>query len=381
MANAAVTYKVVPFADLPGWQQDNHVEALAAFVRSCERISAVVKAGALTVKTIAAPEVMGACLNAAQALGPKPDANRARQFFETHFVPHRIMHAGDTGLLTGYYEPLLEGSRVKQGPYQVPVYKRPTDLVTLVDETQSVPTPKAMTHAMSTAGGHKPYPTRMEIESGALTGRGLELIYMKDSVDLFFMQIQGSGRIRLPDGTIIRVHYDGKNGHPYTSIGRYLIDNKIMPADKVSLDALANWLRSDPERGRKIMAQNASYVFFRELKGKEAATALGVLDIPLTPGRSLAVDAGVHTLGLPVYVSSPTLTHIEKGKAFNRLMIAQDVGSAIKGPERGDIFLGSGDAAGRIAGTTKHPGNFYVLLPVQQTRADAGVDAKGIAKP
>lgn len=382
MANAAVTYRAVSFAELPGWQQDNHVEALAAFVKSCERIAAVVKSGTLTVKTIAAPEVLAACLDAASALGPRPDVKKARRFFESHFVPHRVMHAGSEGLLTGYYEPLLEGSRAKGGAFQVPVYRRPTDLVTIIDETQGSAKPQAMTHAMATASGLKPFPTRSEIDSGALAGRGLELIYMKDSVDLFFMQIQGSGRIRLPNGEIIRVHYDGKNGHPYTSIGRYLIDNKIMAADKVSLEALARWLRADPERGRKVMAQNASYVFFRELKGKEAASAIGVLDIPLTPGRSLAVDAAIHTVGLPMFVSAGTLTHGEKGAGFHRLMVAQDVGSAIKGPERGDIFFGSGDAAGKLAGTTKHPGNLYVLLPAQQVRADAGSTAgPKLAKP
>jgi membrane-bound lytic murein transglycosylase A len=192
-------------------------------------------------------------------------------------------------------------------------------------------------------------------------------MYLADPVDVFFMQVQGSGRIRLPDGQMVRVHYDGKNGYPYTSIGRHLIDTGVLTADQMSLDALAKWLRADPERGRKVMWNNASYVFFRELTGAEAGGPLGVIEIPLTDGRSLAVDAGVHAIGTPIFVTSPTLSHATKGGAFERLMIAQDVGSAIKGPERGDIYFGSGDEAGRLAGVTKHQGNFYVLLP----RADA----------
>ena len=177
---------------------------------------------------------------------------------------------------------------------------------------------------------------------------------------MFFLQIQGSGRVKLTDGITIRVQYDGKNGHPYTSIGRYLIEQKLLAADKVSMAGLAKWLRADPERARMVMHQNASYVFFREMPpGSEGP--LGVLEIPLTPGRSLAVDTSVHTLGAPVYVSAPTLTHALKGKPYNRLMIAQDVGSAIRGPERGDLYFGSGDVAGRLAGITKHPGHLFVL--------------------
>ena len=167
---------------------------------------------------------------------------------------------------------------------------------------------------------------------------------------MFFLQIQGSGRVKLTDGSVIRVHYDGKNGHPYSSIGRYLIDKGLLAADKVSMGALKQWLKADPERGKHVMWQNASYVFFRELKGAEAKGPLGAMNAQLTPGRSLAVDPGHHALGLPVYVSGDGMTHVDKAGAFNRLMVAQDVGSAIKGPERGDIYFGSGDAAGTPGG-------------------------------
>jgi membrane-bound lytic murein transglycosylase A len=207
---------------------------------------------------------------------------------------------------------------------------------------------------------------RSQIEQGALAGRELELVYLADTVDLFFLQVQGSGRVKLPDGSVMRIHYDGKNGHPYTSIGRYLIEKGLLAADKVSMGALKRWLKADPERGKQVMWQNASYVFFRELKGEEANAPRGAMNAPLTPGRSLAVDPGYHALGLPIFVSGFGMTHVNKAGVFNRLMVAQDVGSAIKGPERGDIYFGSGDAAGRLAGVTKHEGKFIVLLPREQ---------------
>ncbi len=230
----------------------------------------------------------------------------------------------------------------------------------------------AYTHMRQTGAGLEPYATRSEIEQGALAGRGLEFLWLEDPVDTFFMHIQGSGRIRLPDGSLIRISYDGKNGHPYTSIGRYLIDSGHFAADQMSLEALRSWLKRNPELGREAMWQNKSFVFFRELAGAEAESPMGVMEIPLTQDRSLAVDTGFHAIGTPVFVVSPTLTHAEsqagesptaKTKGFRRLMIAQDVGSAIRGPERGDIFFGSGDRAGKKAGITKHPGHFIVFLP------------------
>ncbi|MFN3867832.1 MAG: MltA domain-containing protein, partial [Hyphomicrobiaceae bacterium] len=183
------------------------------------------------------------------------------------------------------------------------------------------------------------------------------------------------------------VTYDGKNGHPYTSIGRYLIDNGLVPADRMSLAALKSWLRKNPARMREVLWQNRSYVFFRAIEGEEAEGPLGVLSIPLTTGRSLAVDTAFHAIGTPVYVSSPALKHVTRDDAgFHRLMIAQDVGSAIKGPERGDIYVGSGAKAGALAGITKHQGNFFVLLPrpmtagLRGTLVEAAAPAEAPAK-
>jgi len=356
------SFKPVPFSDLPGWEADDHAAAFGAFLKSCARLIAAARAGNKAGKVAIPPELIAICADAARLPGTV-DRAAAKAFFESRFEPHAVVHKGSSGLLTGYYEPLLDGARKADTRFKTPIYKRPPDLVNLVEEAQRGAKGAVLTHARRTDKGNVPFATRAEIEGGALVGKGLELLYMTDAVDVFFMQVQGSGRIRLPDGSKIRVHYDGKNGHPYTSIGRYLIDKGLLAADKLSLAALQKWLRADPQRATHVMHQNASYVFFRELKGAEAENVLGVLEIPLTPGRSLAVDAGVHALGSPVYVSAPKLTHATQGKPFQRLMIAQDVGSAIKGPERGDLYFGSGDAAGALAGVTKHPGRFHVLLP------------------
>ena len=362
---ATATFEAVGFKDLPGWDTDDHLAAFKAFMVSCPRIKAAGRAGNKAGAIAIPPALLAACDAAAKMAAPVTRA-AARAFFEREFTPHRVVHAERQGLLTGYYEPVLEGSREPTERFATPIYKRPADLVNLVHEAQRGAKADQLTHARKTAKGTEPYSTRTEIEAGALTGQNLELMYLADPVDTFFMHIQGSGRIKLTDGTTVRVHYDGKNGHPYTSIGRYLIDQGILAADKISLGALRRWLRADPDRGRQVMQQNASFVFFRELAGAEASGPLGVLSIPLVAGRSLAVDAGVHAIGTPVYVSSSALKHASdatKKVGFHRLMVAHDVGSAIRGPERGDIYFGSGDTAGRLAGVTKHPGSFFALLP------------------
>lgn len=353
-------FEPAAYADLPGWHDDDHAAAFQAFVRS----AAPVLESARTSKRTAGPSegLLAACRAALAA--PAVTSESARQFFEQRFLPHRVVHDGPEGLLTGYYEPLLEGSRVPGGPYVIPIYRRPPDLVNLVAESERGALADGLTHARQTASGIEPYTTRAEIESGALADRGLEFLWLKDPVDTFFMHIQGSGCIRLPDGSQIRITYDGKNGHPYTSIGRYLIDAGEMPAEGMSLDALKVWLKADAGRGQAAMWQNKSFVFFRELKGAEAQSPMGVLEIPLSAGRSLAVDTAFHIIGTPIYVTSQTLRHAPgQPQGFRRLMIAQDVGSAIRGPERGDVYFGSGDEAGRLAGVTKHAGTYFALLP------------------
>jgi membrane-bound lytic murein transglycosylase A len=359
------SYQPVTFADLPGWAQDDHLAAFKTFLNSCQRVIANAREKAAADKGPIPPTALvAACGEASRLANEIKGKDSARAFFELHFTPSAVENNIKPGLLTGYYEPVVKASRTPQGPYQTPIYKRPGDLVTIIPEThRGAVKAGTLTHVRKTDKGNEPYFTRAQIDQGALKGKGLELLYFADSVDIFFMQIQGSGRIQLTDGTSIRVHYDGKNGHPYKSIGSYLIDKALLAADKVSLGSLATWLKADPERANKVMWHNTSYVFFRELKGDEAGAPLGALNVPLTPGRSLALDPSYHALGTPVYVSAPTMKHVPKAAPFNRLMIGQDVGSAIKGPERGDIYFGSGDAAGQIAGVTKHSGRFFVLVP------------------
>jgi membrane-bound lytic murein transglycosylase A len=360
-SSQSVTFAPVAFADLPGWAQDDHLAAFETFLKSAGPVEA--NAASASAKTARPSSGLLAAGRAALGAAAPTTRGDARAFFETYFTAHRVVQDIAPGLLTGYYEPVLDGARTPGARFKTPVYRRPPDLVNLVAESERGALAHALTHARKTAAGVEPYATRTEIEEGALAGRGLEFLWLEDAVDTFFMHIQGSGRIRLPDGSMIRVSYDGKNGHSYTSIGRHLIDSGLFPADRMSLDTLKVWLKADPARARDVMRQNASFVFFRELVGKEVESPLGVLGIPLTTGRSLAVDTAFHAIGTPVYVSSPSLTHAPgQPSGFNRLMIAQDVGSAIRGPERGDIYFGSGDEAGSLAGITKHFGTYFVLL-------------------
>jgi membrane-bound lytic murein transglycosylase A len=339
-----IRLKPISFAEIEGWAEDDQSAALPALVKSCRR----------------RPAANSACKDVL-ALGENVDRDTARRFFETHYIPFRVDEA-QPGLVTGYYEPEVKGSRERTGKFQVPVYGRPDDLVQVTPDLLRAFYNDGLSVMRRNGEELVSYYTRAEIESGALSGRGLELLYLDDPVELFFMQIQGSGRVQLTDGSWIRLGYAAKNGHPYTSIGKRLAERSDRPKD-LTMEGLKSWLRADPARGRALMEENNSYVFFRELPKTEAGGGpVGAQGVPLTPGRSLAVDAAYHKLGSPVFVTAPDLKG-EDGKPFRRLMIAQDVGSAIRGPERGDIFFGTGDAAGAIAGTTHEKARFFILLP------------------
>jgi len=363
------------FPELEGWDADDHLAALKAFLISCDRILFLSKERANSGKQVPSAALVQACLNA-RKIGPNAGRAEARAFFEANFTPFAVVHKGKRGLLTGYYEPVLEGSRKQHGRYQVPLYKRPPELITIVDETKGAKA-GTLTHGHKTAKGVEPYYTRAEIEQGVLAGRNLELVYLADPVDAFFMSIQGSARVQLDDGTLMRVGYDGKNGHPYASIGRRLVELGHVAAEALSLASLKAWLTADPERGRQAMWHNPSYIFFREIGDGNDTGPLGALGAPLTPGRSIAVDPAYHPLGTPIFVTSENMGHVEKSGTFARLMIAQDVGSAIKGPERGDLYFGTGEAAGKMAGVTRHKGHFAVLVP---NSVPASADASA-AKP
>jgi membrane-bound lytic murein transglycosylase A len=253
----------------------------------------------------------------------------------------------------------VEGARERGGAFQVPVYGRPDDLVPLTPDRMRARFNDRLTSMRQAAEGLVPYYTRGQIDDGALAGRGLELLYLDDAVELYFMQVQGSCAVRFADGSTLRLTYAGKNGHPYTSIGRLLIERGELPSGAASMQGVKAWLA----RGGALMGERESYVFFRALGVDEGCHGpLGADGVALTPERSLAVDASYHRLGTPIFVTAPDLVTPE-GAPFRRLMIAQDVGSAIRGPERGDIFFGSGEAAGAIAGGTKAAARFTLLLP------------------
>lgn len=346
----------VAFSDLPGWHHDDHLAGFRAFLASAARI----EAGASGSK-----ELKAASREALEIGKKQPSAVEALAFFERRFTPHRVVRGQPAGLLTGYYEPELSGSRERTPEFPVPVLARPPDLVNLVEESERGAKSHQLTHARRTIDGAvEPYFTRREIEEGALDGRGLELVFLTDAVELFFLQVQGSGLVRLTDGSALRLGYAGKNGHPYRSIGRHLIETGVFSRDAMNLEALVHWLKADPERARPVMWLNQSYVFFRELGLESETRPLGTEEIALVPLRSLAVDTAHHELGLPIYVSAPGLDHILGAPGgFHRLTVAHDVGSAIMGPERGDLFCGSGRSAGAKAGMIKHAVNFFVLLP------------------
>jgi membrane-bound lytic murein transglycosylase A len=347
----------VPFESLTGWLDDDHAAALATFRASSDALLSRLR-----------PPPAATELGRRLAAVPAGDGPAARRFFEDNFAPHRVAPASEPGFLTAYYEPVLPAAHIASSAFPVPLHRRPADLVNLVGEADRAAATASLSHARQTAAGLVPFASRQEIDQGALAGQGLEAFFVADEVDRFFLQVQGSGVLVLPDGTQVRVTYDGKNGHPYTSLGRHLVDTGHATTAEMSLDFLARWLRADPVRGRETMWRNKSYVFFREVPN--ATAPRGVLDIPLTPLRSLAVDPAHHALGLPIFVDAPAIAHLT-GAPFRHLMVSQDVGSAIRGLQRGDIFVGTGPDAGAKAGITKHAGHVFVLLPINATIGDA----------
>jgi membrane-bound lytic murein transglycosylase A len=353
----------VTFADIEGWENDDHAEAFRTFHRSCGKIISVhharVKAGKGDEK---ADPFIKVC-RAALELGAAPGAEAAKAFFEARFSPHRYEGGITSGFVTGYYEPELKGSRARSDAYTVPVYRVPDDLEQFFPDAE-----RAKRNAEMTAGRREgerivPYYDRREIEQGALEDRGLEILWLADPVDAFYMHIQGSGRVALAEGGHVRLAYAAKNGHEYTAIGKALIERGEIDADNMSMGAVRAWLAANPDKARDLMWRNRSYIFFRELRKDDGeAGPQGAQGVALTPHRSLAVDTSIHQVGIPVWVDVPQLD-LHGEPYFRHLMVAQDTGSAIRGPERGDIFWGSGEDAGRIAGATRHDAQFTIFLP------------------
>ena len=343
--------RVVSHGDLPGWADDHHAEALAAFLVGC--------------KAIKPDKPLAAACAAARNL-PAGDDAAARRFFESRFEPIELSNGnGSTdGLVTGYYEPVIRGCRARRPDCNVPVHGVPEDLIT-VDLVAIDPDLKGK-RLRGRLDGRKlvPYASRAEIDARNGNGKPLPapiLAWAADAVDLFFMQVQGSGRLQLDDGSVLRLGYADQNGHPYRPVGRSLVERGALPRDGVSMQSIRSWLGANPAQRDAVLATNPSYVFFRELPPSEDGPP-GSLGVPLTPTRSIAVDVNAVPLGSPVWLAT---TDPDDGSPIRRLMAAQDTGGAIRGTVRADLFWGRGEMAAAKAGRMQQPGRMWLLRPRQ----------------
>jgi membrane-bound lytic murein transglycosylase A len=343
-------FEPVSWAKLPGWRVDDALAAWPAVINSCSVIHA-------------RPEWQAFCGSVAAA--SPGDAEFARGFFEQHLQPYRISRATGrkrekTGLITGYYEPLLMGSREKTERFATPLYKRPDDLL-IVDLASIFPELKGK-RVRGRVEGNKVVPYYSRAASREASGlAGHEIVWIDSAIDAFLLEVQGSGRVQLTTGETIRLQYDDQNGHPYRSIGKYLVDQGVMPLEQVNMPAIRAWLAANPQRLREVLDSNPSVVFFREAALEDPSLGpKGSLGVPLTAGRSIAVDAKFLPLGAPVFLATTTP---DTGAPLQRLVIAQDTGGAIAGPVRADLFFGFGAPAGELAGRMKNDGQMWLLWP------------------
>ncbi|HUA56835.1 MAG TPA: murein transglycosylase A [Candidatus Sulfotelmatobacter sp.] len=353
----------VDFAVLPGWRADDQSAALPALQKSCGRLLKQAddrpvgpSSGASTIGGTVA-DWRAACDAVVQA--GTLDAAAARALIEQWFEPFEASgRDGPVGLFTGYYEPELRGSLTRDAAYTVPLYKRPDDLVTvdLGDFRADWHGERIVGRVVS--GQLKPYPDRLAIERGALANRGLELLWVDNAIDAFFVEIQGSARVALPDGKTLRIGYAAQNGHEYVAIGRALLARGALERGQVSMQTIRDWLTQHPDEAGAVMDLNPSYVFFKQIAGDGPVGAQGLV---LTAGRSLAVDPKFMPLGTPLWldIDEPAAP----GGRLQRLVVAQDTGGAIRGPVRGDLFCGTGAAAAEQAGVMQQRGGYYLLLP------------------
>jgi len=324
----------VSFADLPGWQADKQSDALVALRRSCAKIAAQPVDRPVGTNNVGGNVGQWRAACAAVQTVKEDDA---RGYFEREFRAYRVQAAdGKEGLFTGYYEPSLRGSKTKDARYTVPIYRYPPD--------------------WNAKGG--PYPDRAAIDAGALAGRKLEIAWAESAIDVFFLQVQGSGRIELPGGQMMQVGYAGDNGRKYVAIGKILIERGVYKPDEVSLQSIRAWMDANPKQAPALMRENPRYIFFRVL---DADGPIGAGGVPLVAGRSLAVDPAFMPMGAPLWLD--TTWPGSEAKPLRRLVVAQDTGSAIKGPIRGDVFWGPGEEAERHAGQMRQPGTYFLLLP------------------
>lgn len=350
----------IAFKDIPGWNAERHSEVLPVFLRSCARLRKVSPDQAMGRRAEMGRVSLwvGIC-DDAQVIRPGNDTE-ARYFFESRFVAYRMSGSrGNRGLITGYYEPSLRGSWTADATYRHPLYALPKDLVSA--DLGAFDDKWKGQHIAGRMAGTRfvPYHSRAGIDKGALAGRQLEILWVDSAIDSFFLHIQGSGRITLPDGTHVRLGYAGRNGRRYTAVGRELVAGGVMALKDVTMPAIRAWMEANPVAAQALMRKNQSYVFFRVVKGDGPVGAQGVV---LTPRRSLAVDRRHVPLGAPVWLET-TDPGTKPPRPLRRLTVAQDTGSAIKGAVRADFFWGHGAGAGDKAGIMKQRGRLYLLLP------------------
>ncbi len=354
------------YGTLDGWAEDDHAAALAAFRRSCDALANRQETDPLDIAPVGGlvKHWRTVCAGAAEVAAGD---TAARAFFEASFAVYEVRNNDEpTGLFTGYYEPELNGASAPDERFSVPLYARPDDLVA-VDLGRFRDDFRGERIAGRVDGGVLvPYATRAQIDAGALAGKGHELVWVDDSNAAFFLHIQGSGRILFEDGSRRRVAYAATNGHAYFPIGRKLIEIGALTREEVSLPTILAWLEANPAAAPQLMRENRSYVFFRWLEDERATLGpVGAQGVPLSAGRSLAIDRRHIPLGVPLWVdgSAPAVDPALPDRPMKRLVIAQDTGGAIRGPVRGDVFWGTGAEAGAIAGRMKHAGRYWLLLP------------------
>jgi len=332
---------------IKGWTSDRHADSWPALMNNC--------------RVLSNKKAWSRICSAAQSLDD-PDHNQVREFYQAWFVPH-VVHGADgksSGLITGYYEPLLFGSTEPDEDYRYPIYRRPGNLLK-IDLSDVYPELKSKRIRGRVEGDRViSYFSRKQIDSEQNPLEGLELLWLNDRDDVFFLHIQGSGRIKLTDGRTVGAGYADQNGHPYVAIGRVLIERGELEREEVTLFTIREWLRDNPEQARALLNENPSYVFF-EIRERVEQGPIGSLTAPLTPERSIAIDPTVIPLGTPIWLQTSLPGNPEQ--PFNRLLIAQDTGGAIKGPLRADVFWGNGDRAEQMAGLMKQPGKLIALLP------------------
>ncbi|MBL4666753.1 MAG: MltA domain-containing protein [Sneathiella sp.] len=350
------------FSDLTSWTDDELTQFLPALLLSCQKMMRLPDA-----RSLGGNKIAGTVADWKEICKQAPDlplnSGAIRSFLEAKFTPFNVTNNTDSkGLFTGYYEASLQGSRTPSDIYKIPLYSRPDELV-MVHLGRFRDGLKGQRVAGVVKNGElRPFADRKKIDDGALAGQDLEIVWVDSAVDAFFLHIQGSGRVSLNDGSALRVGYAGQNGHPYFAIGKTLIENGDVPREKMSMQAIRDWLEGNPHKADELMQKNASYIFFRELK---TSGPIGAQGVELTPERSLAVDRKWMPLGVPIWLETEVFDgpHDTTAEPFNHLLMAQDTGGAIRGPVRGDVFWGNGDRAYEKAGAMKSTGKYWIFLP------------------